>query len=103
MKESTLPITELSLSFLTDKAPLPRLALRSFRAVDPAVDPRAIARFRDQHLVNPSGINEPTVLAIDLASASPPASALFELVAPIGQAARSGAYGPLAVVVCSSD
>lgn len=69
----------------------------------PTGEPAEIARYRDLHLVNPSGVKKPTMVALDLEGMSPSVAELVELVVPLAQAARSGSLGPLAVVVCTSN
>lgn len=85
---------------------LPRLELRAPETPNGTagsfVDRGQMARFRDRLLV-PSGVREPTVLALNLEGRLPDGPVLFELVIPLGQAARSRTLGPLAVVLCTED
>ncbi len=62
-----------------------------------------VARFRDLQVVHPSGVGQPTVVALDLEGWVPSVAALVELVVPLAQGARSRSLGPLAVVVCTND
>ncbi|MCW2993820.1 MAG: hypothetical protein JWQ18_1315 [Conexibacter sp.] len=64
------------------------------------LDPGQTAAYRAA-LVEPSGVKEPTVLAIDLEGRFPLASALHELIVPLARAARSGSLGPLMLVICT--
>ncbi len=61
-----------------------------------------MTQFRSSWVL-PSGVNEPTVLAINLEGRFPSAGVLMELVVPLGRAASGGTLGPLAVVLCTSD
>jgi hypothetical protein len=83
---------------LTD-TPGPRLEERK----PPSTGPINIAFFRESQVVNPSGVKEPTVVALDLAEWTPSVPELVELVVPLAQGARSGHLGPLALVLCTSD
>ncbi len=84
---------------------LPLLELRAPFTPDgtagPLLDRGLMARFRKWLL--PSGVREPTVLALNLEGRFPSASVLLELVVPLGQAARGRTLGPLAVVLCTED
>jgi hypothetical protein len=84
-----------------DSHRLPRLELRGPTA-GPLDDVGWIRGFRES-LLQPSGVAEPTVLAVNLEGRFPTPSVLLELVIPLAQAARSGQYGPLALVVCTPD
>src|SRR4051794_11750868 len=64
------------------------------------LDPGQIAAYRDR-LVQPSGVQEPTVLAIDLEGRFPLAEVLHELVVPLARTIRSGSLGPLMLVICT--
>jgi hypothetical protein len=64
------------------------------------LDPGQIAAYRDA-LVQPSGVREPTVLAINLEGRFPLTEVLHELIVPLAQAARSGSLGPLMLVICT--
>jgi hypothetical protein len=85
---------------------LPKLEIRAPEmpggTAAPLVD-REIMRVFREWVVQPSGVKEPTVLAINLEGRFPSASVLTELVVPLGQAARAQTLGPLAVVICTSD
>lgn len=70
--------------------------------VGPLLDRHEMARFREW-VLKPSGVREPTVLALNLEGRFPSASVLLELVLPLGQAVRGRTLGPLAVVLCTSD
>lgn len=88
-----------------DSHRLPRLEVRAPRApggtAGPLIDRALMAQFRSWVL--PSGVKEPTVLAVNLEGRFPSAGVLMELVVPLGQAARARTLGPLAVVLCTSD
>jgi hypothetical protein len=85
---------------------LPRLELYAPYMPDgtagPLVDRGEMARFREW-VLKPSGVEEPTVLALNLEGRFPSAPVLLELVVPLGQAARGRTLGPLAVVLCTAD
>lgn len=85
---------------------LPRLELRAPTTPDDTVglliDRGLMATFREW-LLKPSGVTEPTVLALNLEGQLPSAPILLELVVPLGQAARGQTLGPLAVVLCTED
>jgi len=70
--------------------------------VGPLLDRDEVASFRDAVLA-PSGVREPTVLALNLEGRFPSAAVLLELVVPLGRAARSRTHGPLAIVLCTTD
>lgn len=88
----------------SDSPPLARTLPRLARSEPPThglvLDPGWIAAYRDA-LVKPSGVQEPTVLAIDLEGRFPLAEVIHELVVPLAQAANSGRLGPLVVVICT--
>jgi hypothetical protein len=65
-------------------------------------DVPAIRQFRDA-LFKPSGVSQPSALVINLEGRFPSASVLVELIVPLAQSVRSGAYGPVALVVCTQD
>lgn len=67
------------------------------------MSPVDIARFRDQHVVDPSGVNDPTVIVLDLTAWQPTVSALVEYVVPLAQSTRAGRLGPLALVICTEE
>ena len=90
----------MSSSTDTPPRPLPRLERSEPPTHGLVLDPVMIAAYRDR-LVEPSGVQEPTVLAIDLEGRFPLAEVLHELVVPLAQAARSGSLGPLVLVVCT--
>lgn len=72
----------------------------------PATGPTAaeqIASFREIQVVNPSGVSEPTLVTLDLTDWVPTVEALVELVVPLARNMRSGALGPLSLVVCTAD
>lgn len=79
---------------------LPQLARSEPPTYGLVLDPGKIAAYRDA-LVQPSGVQEPTVLVIDLEGRFPLAEVLYELVVPLAQAANSGRLGPLVVVICT--
>jgi predicted transcriptional regulator len=54
-------------------------------------------------LVKASGVTEPTVLAINIEGRLLSPGVLVEFVVPLGQAARARTFGPLAIVLCTSD
>jgi hypothetical protein len=68
----------------------------------PLVDLDAVTSFREG-VLEPSGVREPTVLAINLEGRFPSPAVLLELVIPLGRIARSRTHGPLAIVLCTSD
>jgi len=70
--------------------------------VGPLVDREQVARFREG-LLAPSGVEEPTVVALNLEGRFPSGAALLELVLPLGHAARGRTLGPLAFVLCTED
>lgn len=80
---------------------MPRLELRG-PTTGPLDDVAVNRRFREE-LVKPSGVEEPTALVLNLEGRFPSTAVLIELVLPLAQAAKSGAYGPLALVVCTRD
>jgi len=84
---------------------LPRLELRAPNTPDGTVglflDRALMASFREWLL--PSGVSEPTVLALNLEGRLLSAPILLELVVPLGQAARGRTLGSLAVVLCTED
>jgi hypothetical protein len=61
-----------------------------------------ITEFLD-YALNPSGVSEPTVIALNLEGRYLSAPVLLELVMPLGKAARGRTLGPLAIVLCTSD
>ena len=61
-----------------------------------------MARFREGVLA-PSGVQEPTVLALNLEGRFPSPAVLLELVVPLGKVARARTHGPLAIVLCTTD
>jgi hypothetical protein len=81
---------------------LPRLEVRGPATTGLLDDVEEIRRFRDW-LLNPSGVSEPTALVVNLEGRFPTPSVLLELVLPLARAVRSGAHGPLALVVCTED
>jgi hypothetical protein len=85
---------------------LPTLELRAPQmpggTAGPLLDIDAVIDFRD-NLLAPSGVREPTVLAINLEGRFPSPAVLMELVIPLGRVARSRTHGPLAVVLCTTD
>jgi hypothetical protein len=54
-------------------------------------------------LVKPSGVSVPTVLIVNLEGRFPSASALYELVVPLGRAVQAKAHGELALVLATPD
>lgn len=81
-------------------APTPHLERSEPPTYGLVLDPGQIAAYRDA-LVQPSGVQEPTVLAINLEGRFPLAEVLHELVVPLARAARSGSLGPLMLVICT--
>lgn len=81
---------------------LPRLVVRGPDTTGPLDDVAEIRRFRDA-LLNPSGVTEPTALVVNLEGRFPSPAVLVELILPLAKAAKSGTYGPLALVVCTQD
>jgi hypothetical protein len=69
----------------------------------PTGEPHEIAQYRDQQLVNPSGVKRPTIVALDLEGMVLSVPQLVELVVPLAKATRAGSLGPLALVVCTSN
>jgi hypothetical protein len=62
-----------------------------------------IERFRDQQVANPSGVEAPTVVILDLTDWRPMVSDLVKLVVPLARDINAGSRGPLALVVCTKD
>src|SRR4051794_37912886 len=93
-------------SSLLDSHKLPHLELRApimpGGTVGPLVDRAAVTQFVSG-LVNASGVKEPTVLLVNLEGRFPSPAVLVDLVVPLGEAARTGAFGPLAIVFIISD
>lgn len=91
---------------LVESHRMPHLEVRApelpGETVGPLIDRALAAAFRDW-LIQPSGVTEPTVVAINLEGRFPSASVLNELVVPLGRLARSGSNGPLAIVICTGD
>lgn len=54
-------------------------------------------------LVKPSGVTVPTVLILNLEGRFPSASAVYELVVPLGRAIQAKAHGELALVLATPD
>ena len=81
---------------------LPHLFVRGPDTTGLLADVGRIRQFRDA-LVKPSGVTDPSVLVVNLEGRFPSTSVLVELIVPLAQAAKAGAYGPLALVVCSQD
>lgn len=69
----------------------------------PTGEPPKIARYRDEQLVNPSGVKRPTIVALDLGGMVLSVPELVELIVPLAKATRTGSLGPLALVVCTSN
>jgi DNA-binding MarR family transcriptional regulator len=69
----------------------------------PTGEPTELAQYRDQQLVHPSGVERPTIVALDLEGRIPSVADLDQLVVPLARAARAGSLGPLALVVCTSN
>ena len=68
----------------------------------PLVDRGLMSIWRERWL-SPSGVNEPTVLAVNLEGRFPSPAVLLELVVPLGLAARGRTLGQLAFVLCTED
>jgi hypothetical protein len=85
---------------------LPRLEVRApftpGGTAGPLIDRRVMEEFRSW-VLQPSGVTEPTVLAVNLEGRFPSPAVLMELVVPLGQVARARTLGPLAVVLCTTD
>lgn len=81
-------------------APAPHFARSEPPTHGLVLDPGQIAAYRDS-LIRPTGVQEPTVLAINLEGRFPLAEVLHELVVPLAQAARSGSLGPVMLVFCT--
>lgn len=85
---------------------LPNLEVRApellGQTVRPLVDRTAAEAFRNW-LIQPSGVGEPTVIAVNLEGRFPSATVLKEIVVPLGRIARSGSSGPLTVVICTRE
>lgn len=92
-----------SVASLTDTANPAVLESRWLPTTGPTGEPGAITRFRDAQVVNPSGVTQPTVVALELADWQASVPELVELVVPLAQGARSGSLGPLAIVLCTTD
>ena len=54
-------------------------------------------------IVQPSGVEVPTVLIINLEGRFPSAAALYELMVPLGRALAAGSHGELALVLATPD
>ncbi|HVA10220.1 MAG TPA: hypothetical protein VNG12_26180 [Acidimicrobiales bacterium] len=80
---------------------MPRVEHRSPTS-GPLLDIGAITAFLAS-AVQPSGVEGPTVLIINLEGRFPGAAALYELMVPFGRAISSGAYGQLALVFATPD
>jgi hypothetical protein len=81
---------------------LPDLQRRSPTTLGPLLDLDVISDFIAA-VVKPSGVGIPTVLVLNLEGRFPSASALFELVVPLGRAIASGKHGKLALVLATPD
>lgn len=82
---------------------LPDLQHRAPTSSGPLLDLDAITDFIST-VVKPSGVGVvPTVLVLNLEGRFPSASALFELLVPLGRAIASGTYGELALVLATPD
>lgn len=77
-------------------------AFELHRTRPPTGEQSEIARYREQ-IVNPSGVKQPTIVALDLEGMIPSVAELVELVVPLAQGARAGSLGPLSLVVCTSN
>jgi hypothetical protein len=62
-----------------------------------------ISWFREVQVVNPSGVQEPTLVVLDLTEWVPTVPELVDLVVPLARDVRSGRLGPLALVICTVD
>lgn len=82
---------------------LPLLFIKGPDTTGPLDDVAKIRHFRDEELVAPSGVSEPTTLVLNLEGRYPTASVLVELVLPLARAAKAGRYGPMTLVVCTQD
>ena len=82
---------------------LPHLFVKGPATTGPLDDVAKIRRFRDEELVVPSGVSEPTTLVLNLEGRYPTPSVLVELVLPLARAAKAGRYGPMTLVVCTQD
>src|SRR5688572_14344164 len=65
-------------------------------------DLHQVAQYREQEFP-PTASDRQRVFCINLDGAFLSAGALMEMVLPLGQALRGGAYGPAVLVVVSSD
>ncbi len=86
---------------LLDQHRLPKLELRAPTA-DPMLDRGGAAAFLSAH-VSPTGVHEPTVLQLNLEGRFLGVGALYELVVALGRAVKAGEYGPLSIVINTSD
>lgn len=82
---------------------LPHLFVRGPDTTGPLGDVAEIRRFREEKLLKPSGVSEPTALVLNLEGSFPSAGVLVELIMPLAQAAKAGTYGPLTLIVCTQD
>jgi hypothetical protein len=53
--------------------------------------------------LRPSGVESPSVLAVDLEGRFPTPAALVDLVLPLANATSGGSFGQLALIFCTSD
>lgn len=101
MSESLATDELLVVKTLAERFVAPQLEVRAPATAGPLIDATEMARFRARWL--PSAVSGPTAFAIDLEGVYASAAALHELLVPLGQAARAGTYGPLAIVICTTD
>ena len=86
---------------LPSPGPAPRMHVRGpTRGVLDDVD--VVRRLRDLW-IEPSGVETPSVLAVNLEGAFPTPDALVELVLPMAKTISSGSYGQLALVFCTPN
>lgn len=65
-------------------------------------DRKAAATLREERFP-PTAAQGPTVAVLDLSGMIPTPGVLQELLVPLAQKIRGGAYGPLVLVVCTTD
>lgn len=95
------PRPEGEVPTLLDQQRLPTLEVRA-PTTDPLLDPAGVARFLEQH-VRPTGVQVPTVLQLSLEGRFMPVQTLFDLVVPLARSMKAGEYGPLSMLVTTTN
>src|SRR4051794_15851659 len=62
-----------------------------------------VVRYLRDLWIEPSGVETPSVLAVDLQGRFPTPDALVELVLPLAREVSSGSYGQLALIFCTPN